>query len=202
MAELTVREMSIRELRSRVEEAEKILRLARQLAQNELRDPESCERAKDRIAALCDDVNALFPGLADEVPQAAAAEVEAAVEEAQEAGAEDEEEEGEQGGEEGDEGEEGEEGEEEEDTEWDVDYEKLRASLSNPELMGRFPDGGAQFRVLAEQLLDAHDRHALYARISDGFAELEAVTREGADQVRQQLAVALTLEELKNKRLD
>ncbi len=191
MAEPTVREMSILELRSRVEEAERILRLARQLAQNELRDPASCERAKDRIAALCADVNALFPGLGD-----VTAETPRAAEEPQrdEAG------EQEQDAEEEEEGEE--EGGEDDEDEWDVDYEKLRASLGNPVLMSQFPDGGAQFKELAEKLLEAHDRHALYARISDGFAELEAVTRQGAEQVRQQLAVALTLEELKNKRLD
>lgn len=180
MSEPTVREMSIPELRSRVVEAERILRLARQLAQSELRDPASCERAKDRIAALCQDVNALFPGLEDVTAGVAQAEGEPPQ----------------------DEPEEGEDEDEDEDDEWDVDYEKLRASLGNPVLMTQFPDGGAQFRELAEKLLDAHDRHALYARISDGFAELEAVTRQGAEQVRQQLAVALTLQELKNKRLD
>jgi hypothetical protein len=199
MAELTVREMSITELRSRVEEAERILRLARQLAQNELRDPASCERAKDRIAALCEDVNALFPGLGDagldavilsEAKDPTPAVGSFGLRPQDDGNVEDELE-----------GEEEQEGEDDEE-EWDVDYEKLRASLGNPVLMGQFPDGGAQFRQLAEKLLEAHDRHALYARISDGFAELEAVTRQGAEQVRQQLAVALTLEELKNKRLD
>jgi hypothetical protein len=181
MAEPTVREMSILELRARVEEAERILRLARQLAQNELRDPASCERAKDRIAALCQDVNALFPGLGD-------AGVDAVIlSEAKDPTAA-------AGSEEG-------QGDADEE-EWDVDYEKLRASLGNPVLMSQFPDGGAQFRELAEKLLEAHDRHALYARISDGFAELEAVTRHGAEQLQHQLAVALTLQELKNKRLD
>ncbi len=177
MAEPTVRELSIPELRSRVEEAERILRLARQLAQNELRDPASCERAKDRIAALCQDVNALFPGLGEVTAEVAQLEVEPPQDEP---------------------------GEGEDEEEWDVDYEneKLRASLANPALMSQFPDGGVQFRELAEKLLEAHDRHALYARISDGFAELEAVTRQGAEQVRQQLAVALTLQELKSKRLD
>jgi hypothetical protein len=198
MAEVTVREMSITELRSRVAEAERILRLARQLAQNELRDPASCERAKDRIAALCQDVNALFPGLGDagldalipsEAKDPTPAVASFGLRPQDDSNGEDELE-----------GEEEQEGEDEE--EWDVDYEKLRASLGNPVLMSQFPDGGAQFRQLAEKLLEAHDRHALYARISDGFAELEAVTRQGAEQVRQQLAVALTLEELKNKRLD
>jgi hypothetical protein len=188
MAEVTTREMSIPELRSRVEEAERILRLARQLAQNELREPASSERAKDRIAALCQDVNALFPGLGDAgldaVIPSEARDLTATV------------------GSFGLRPQNDSEGEDDDEEEWDVDYEKLRASLGNHALMSQFPDGGAQFKELGEKLLEAHDRHALYARISDGFAELEAVTRHGAEQVRQQLAVALTLEELKNKRLD
>jgi hypothetical protein len=199
MIERTVDEMSIEELRSRVEEAERILRVARQLAQDELRDPQSCEHAKNRIASLCDDVNALFPGMIQQGADAA-----------------DVPDEGEDGDEPdeleaGDEGQDGDpdtasesddeaDGDSEED--WDVDYEKLRASLQNPVLMGQFPDGGAQFKQLAEKLLDSHDRHALYCRITEGFQQLEEITRQGADQLRHQLAVALTLEELKTKRLD
>jgi len=199
MIELTVDQMSIEELRSRVEEAERILRVARQLAQDELRDPQSCEHAKNRIASLCNDVNALFPGMI----QPAADVVEAPhdgedVDEPEELQAGDE-------GQDGDadaasESDDEADGDSEED--WDVDYEKLRASLQNPVLMGQFPDGGAQFKVLAEKLLDSHDRHELYCRITDGFQQLEQITRQGADQMRHQLAVALTLEELKTKRLD
>jgi hypothetical protein len=204
MTERTVDQMSIEELRSRVEEAERILRVARQLAQDELRHPESCERAKDRIASLCNDVNALFPGMIKEVPEdAEAPALDDAPErepQALEASERDDDEDDEDGaGEESDDEAEGE-GDSLED--WDVDYDKLRASLQNPALMGQFPDGGAQFKELAEKLLDSHDRHALYCRITEGFQQLEQITREGADQVRHQLAVALTLEELKSKRLD
>jgi hypothetical protein len=197
MHDRTVRDMPIEELRSRVEEAEKILRVARRLAQDDLRKPESSERAKDRIASLCSDVSALFPGLGQ--PGAATAAVEAAVADEVEAADEEEVE-----GEEGDEATGGDEGDEaEEEGEWDVDYEKLRASLCNPELMGRFPEAErAQFAAMAQQLLDAHDRHELYARVSEGFAQLEETTRSGAEQVRRQLELALTLEELRAKKLD
>src|SRR5580693_9342354 len=63
MADRHVREMSIDELRGRVEEAEKLLRVARQLAQDELCDPEHSEHAKNRIASLCSEVSELFPGM-------------------------------------------------------------------------------------------------------------------------------------------
>jgi hypothetical protein len=179
MDDRTVRDMSIEELRSRVEEAEKILRVARQLAQDELRDPESSERAKDRIASLCSDVNALFPGLGE--PAASTPDVTAepaAADDAQDA----------------DEAEDAGEGDaldedESEAGEWDVDYDKLRAALRNPELMGRFPEGQRdEFRAMAEKLLDAHDR--------------EETTRAGAEKVRAQLAFALTLEELRSRKRD
>ena len=194
MHDRTVRNMSLEELRSRVEEAEKILRVARRLAQDELRDPASSERAKHRIASLCNDVSALFPGLGEplaQMPDAAPAGAEAGKDstadlEADEAADDD--------------AEEDEEGEEDE---WDVDYDKLRAALGNPELMGRFPEGErAEFKAMAEQLLEAHDRHLLLARITEGFAQLEETTREGAEKVRRQLEFALTLEELRSKTRD
>ena len=203
MHDRTVRDMSIEELRARVEEAEKILRVARQLAQDELRDPASSERAKDRIASLCSDVNALFPGLGEPrgealapVPDAAEAENE----ETEEAEGQDE---VEPGGEEDaeEEEDEGEEADEDPEQEWDVDYEKLRAALQNPDLMGRFPEGQrAEFRAMAEQLLDAHDRQELFARVTEGFAALEETTRAGAEKVRAQLELVLTLEELRSKK--
>jgi hypothetical protein len=216
MHDRTVRDMSIEELRARVEEAEKILRVARRLAQDELRDPASSERAKDRIASLCSEVNALFPGLGqpriavpDTVPGAAEAEAEAEAEETEEVEAGDESEgEGEAGADEedADEGEDADaDADADEDTddeqEWDVDYDKLRAALQNPDLMGRFPEGQrAEFKAMAEQLLDAHDRQELFARVTEGFAQLEETTRAGAEKVRAQLELVLTLEELRSKK--
>jgi hypothetical protein len=202
MHDRTVRDMSIEELRARVEEAEKILRVARRLAQDELRDPASSERAKDRIASLCSEVNALFPGLGepriavpDTVPGAAQAEAETEETEEVEAGADEED---------ADEGEDAD-ADADEDTddeqEWDVDYDKLRAALQNPDLMGRFPEGQrAEFKAMAEQLLDAHDRQELFARVTEGFAQLEETTRAGAEKVRAQLELVLTLEELRSKK--
>jgi hypothetical protein len=185
--------MSLDELRTRVEEAERILRVACQIASHDLRDPSSAERAKDRIASLCNDVNELLPGLARSA--ASAEEADAMVEEQLRAeqpmettvqGAD--EEEGEDGGEE---------------TEWDVDYDKLRAAIHDVELMSKFPEGERdKFRAMALQLLDAHDRHQLYSRVSDGFQRLEETTRAGAEEARKQLAIALTMESLKKKRLD
>jgi hypothetical protein len=180
MQSRSVREMSIEELRSRVEEAERILRVAHQLARHELRNPLSCERAKDRIASLCDDAHALFPGLGETEPDAALAQT-GTPDSANTPGST---------------------SPADSLDEPDVDYEKLRASLENPALMSQFPDGGAQFRLLAEQLLDSYDRHELYARLTQGFEQLDIITREGADAVRKQLAVALTLEGLRAKTLD
>jgi hypothetical protein len=192
MDDRTVRDMSIEELRACVEEAEKILRVARQLAQDELRDPESSERAKDRIASLCSDVNALFPGLGE--PAAERPDAPETVELEDEDADEDQDEEGDGDGD----------GDGEDDAEaWDVDYEKLRAALGNPELMGRFPEAQrAEFKAMAEQLLDAHDREELFARVTEGFAQLEETTRAGAEKVRAQLAFALTLEELRSRKRD
>jgi len=50
---------------------------------------------------------------------------------------------------------------------------------------------------MAEQLIEAHDRAELYARVTAGFEQLEQTTRDGAEEVRKQLAVALTFEDLK-----
>ncbi len=197
MDDRTVRDMSIEEARARVEEAEKILRVARQLAQDELRDPASSERAKDRITSLCSDVNALFPGLGQppvETPDLAAGDDASESESDAEAEAEAEGQ---------DDGETDETDETDEADEWDVDYEKLRSALSNPELMGRFPEGQrAEFKAMAEKLLDAHDREELFARVTEGFAQLEETTRAGAEKVRSQLAFALTLEELRSRKRD
>jgi hypothetical protein len=184
---LPTHELPLDELRRRVEEAEKLLRVARQLAADELRDPEQSSRAKDRIASLCKEVNALFP------PPAApgtdpelliAAEAEEPDTEEGEADAE-----GLETGAAGD-----------DDGDWDVDYAKLRAAIQNPSLMEQIPEADRpKFKEMAEQLLEAHERQELYARVTAGFEELERTTREGAEEVGRQLAMALTFEELGKK---
>lgn len=192
----TVREMSIDELRGRVEEAEKLLRVARQLAQDELRDPQKSERAKDRIASLCSEVNALFPGLGTEPPPETAEPAAAEADAEDDADDEDDTLEGAADDADGSDGDDA----DEEDEEWTIDYEKLRRAIRDPGLMGRFPEAErAQFRTMAEKLLDAHDRQELYARVSAGFAELEETTRAGAEEAGRQLGFILTLENLRTK---
>lgn len=169
-------DLTLDELRQRVLEAEKLLRVARQLAADELRDPQRSTRAKDRIASLCKEVNALFPPppadpeLAMEATLAAAEEPDTDVDE------------------------------EDDDDGWDVDYAKLRSAIDDPALMEKIPEAErATFRQMAEQLLEAHERQELYARVTAGFEELERTTREGAEEVGRQLAMALTFEELGKK---
>lgn len=156
-------DLTLDELRRRVEEAEKLLRVARQLAADELRDPQQSTRAKDRIASLCKEVNALFPPPPPDPELAEACD-------------------------------------EDDDDGWSVDYAKLRAAVHDPELMGQIPEAArAEFRQMAEQLLEAHERQELYARVTAGFDQLERTTREGAEEVGRQLAMALTFEELGKK---
>jgi hypothetical protein len=171
--------LTLDELRQRVEEAEKLLRVARQLASDELRDPEQSTRAKDRIASLCKEVNALFPPAPELVP----------VPDATLAANDDE-----------PDTEVDEDDDDDDDDDWDVDYVKLRAAIHDPALMGRIPEAERdRFKQMAEQLLEAHERQELYARVTAGFEELERTTRAGAEEVGRQLAVALTFEELGKK---
>src|SRR5580704_17416499 len=58
----------IEDLRRRVREAEALLGVARGLARDELNDPGSCERARDRIVSTLREIDSLFPGLADPPP--------------------------------------------------------------------------------------------------------------------------------------
>ncbi len=169
-------ELTLDELRRRVEEAEKLLRVARQLAADELRDPGQSTRAKDRIASLCKEVNSLFPAPPpDSEPSVEAALDDVAAEPDTDV-------------------------DEDDDGEWEVDCAKLRSAIHNPLLMDHIPEAErAKFKEMAEQLLEAHERQELYARVTAGFEELERTTREGAEEVGRQLAVALTFEELGKK---
>lgn len=163
--------LPLEELRRRVQEAEKLLRVAKQLARDELRDPKSSERAKERIAALCHEVSALFPGVAAPTPGAAENDEDASDPELEDA---------------------------EEPEEYEVDYEKLRSAIENPLLMGGLPESDrAQFKALALQLLDAHDRQELFGRVTAAFQELEQTTRAGEEEVRRLLALTLTFEGLR-----
>ncbi len=53
----------IEDLRQRVREAESLLGVARRLARDELHDPASCERARDRIVSILREIDGLFPNL-------------------------------------------------------------------------------------------------------------------------------------------
>lgn len=181
-------ELSLDELRLRVQEAEKLLRVARQLAADELRDPEQSSRAKDRIASLCQEVNALFPHPTEpaSAPELAAdldagpPEADPELDEPPPDSAPGDDVADEDG--------------------WDVDCAKLRAAIQDSELMEQIPEADrAKFREMAEQLLEAHERQELYARVTAGFEELERTTREGAEEASRQLAMALTFEELGRK---
>jgi hypothetical protein len=197
--------MPLDELRARVVEAEKLLRVARRLAQDELRNPAKSEHAKNRIASLCAEVSSLFPGLGvvdrcnedfdiddeDEDADDAGSEGVELSEDADEVHGDDDV---------ADEDEDDSDAEDEDEDEWTIDYEKLRVAIQDPTLMGHFPEGErAQFKAMAEELLDAHDRQELYARVSAGFAELEETTRAGAEEIGRHLALVLTLEELRAK---
>ena len=176
-------DLTLDELRQRVEEAEKLLRVARQLANDELRDPKQSTRAKDRIASLCKEVNALFPPPPEPLPDLDATLAEEEEEEAP-----------------GEEPDTLVDEDEDDDDGWDVDYVKLRAAIHDPALMEKIPEAERpRFKEVAEQLLEAHERQELYARVTAGFEELERTTRAGAEEVGRQLAVALTFEELGKK---
>jgi hypothetical protein len=187
MDTLTVRTMPLSELRARVEEAEKLLRVAKQLARDELADPEQSTRARDRIGSIVTEVQGMFPGLgepdpADDTagdaawaygePSDDSAEDEAACSETtddEDADAVDD------------------------DEEWELDCDKLRSALANDAIMAQIPESERpRFRAMAERLLEVHERGELYSRILTGFEELAEVTRVGAEAVQRQLAAMLT----------
>ena len=183
-------DLTLDELRERVEEAEKLLRVARQLASDELRDPEHSTRAKNRIASLCKEVNALFPLPPEPLPVLDAT-LDAADEEPDTEVDEDDDAPEQTAANDTD---------EDDDDGWDVDFVKLRAAIHDPALMQKIPEAErGRFKEMAEQLLEAHERQELYARVTAGFEELERTTREGAEEVGRQLAMALTFEALGKK---
>ena len=188
--------MPLRELRARVEEAEKLLRVAKQLARDELSDPAQSTRARDRIGSIVSEVQGMFPGLGEPdepaafglegsgLPNDVGADVGAVADESERERHDEDDEQGEEGEEED---------EEEEEEEWEVDCDKLRAALRDDALMAQIPASERpRFRAMAERLLEVEERGELYARILSGFEELAEVTRAGAEAVQRQLAVMLT----------
>jgi hypothetical protein len=195
--------VSIEDLRRRVREAEGLLGVARGLARDELHDPGSCERARDRIMSILREVDGLLPGLNDPPPSVDPEELvapsmrnrppavappaadEAAPVEGQELDAEDEEEEKE---------------EEEEEVEWELDHRKLATAIESDELMSKIPEVDREwFKRLCLRTIESQERALLCERVRKAFDELAQAMRRGLDEASRQLSVALTLEQLKAK---
>ena len=193
--------LSLDELRRRVREAEALFRVARQHARDAHDDPMQSEHASARIQSICREIEALFPGLHEPAaPDPALAETLAVLKVAgqpdQEAGAEDEGENGEDH--------EGEvtDDEDDEGDEWDIDYAKLASAIENETLMSRFPEPGrSAFKRAAQYLVESHERQELFGRVIEGFGEISELAQQNVEDLRQKLAVAMTLEQLaaKNK---
>jgi len=190
----------IEDLRRRVREAEALLGVARGLARDELNDPGSCERARDRIISILREIDTLFPGLNDPPPaidpreliapsMRDRAEAEGVEEEDEEAEGEDEEDEAE-----------GEEAEAAEEVEWELDHKKLAAAIENEQLMSKIPEVDREwFKGMAKRTIEAQERVELCERVRLAFDELSAAMRAGLDETSRQLSVALTFEQLKAK---
>ncbi len=164
--------MPLGELRARVDEAEKLLHVAKQLARDELSDPAQSTRARDRIGSIVTEVQRMFPGLGEPEEAAACGLQELPADEA---------------------GDEDDEDDEDDEEECEVDCDKLRAALDDEGLIAQIPESERpRFRAMAERLLEVHERGELYARILSGFEELAEVTRIGAEAVQRQLAAMLT----------
>lgn len=184
----TVQTMALDELQRRVDEAERLLRTARQLAEHDLADPQQCERAGRRISSLIAEAQGLFPGFGgqddEETDEAAASELdepENEVEDEDDGSGEAEE-------------------DPEDDEEWDVDVDKLAAAIQNETLMAQIPEAHrSEFKAMAERVIDAYRRQALYERVAAAFEELDETTRHGAEHARQLLATMLTWQELAAK---
>jgi len=202
--------VSIEDLRRRVREAESLLGVARGLARDELHNPESCERARDRIVSILREIDGLFPGLNDPPPSLDPKDLIAPsmrdrppAEPAEAASAEDEDEEDEEQEEPetlGAEDEAEEEEEEEEEEEWELDHKKLAAAIENEQLMSKIPEVDREwFKVMALRSIEAQERVELCERVRKAFDELSTAMREGLDETSRQLSVALTFEQLKAK---
>jgi hypothetical protein len=214
--------LPIDELRRRVREAESLLRVAKSHAREGHDNAEAAEYASRRITSLLGEVDGLFPGLhepqrPDPNIERLVAELAVAAEAAglgnEEAVAEDErEDEDEEGEGEGetteaaadesdeDDDEDGDD-EDDDDEEWDVDYAKLAGAIENEQLMSAMPEPArSAFRTIARHLIEANERQQLMQRIADGIGELSALAEKNADEARRKAALALTFEELANRR--
>jgi hypothetical protein len=201
--------LTLEQLRENVREAEALLRVARQHARDAHDDPEKSEHASARIQSICREVEALFPGLHEPArPDPALEETIAALrvetqalpgattdkEQEEDPDADDVADGEEADGEEAD-------GEEDEEQEWDVDYAKLAAAIENETLMSAFPEPGrSAFKRAAQYLVESHERQELFGRVIAGFEAVSVLAQQNVEDMGRKLALALTLEELANKR--
>jgi hypothetical protein len=201
--------LTLEQLRENVREAEALLRVARQHARDTRDDPEKSEHASARIQSICREVEALFPGLHEPArPDPALEETIAALrvetqalprastdeEQEEDADADDVADGEEADGEEAD-------GEEDEEQEWDIDYAKLAAAIENETLMSAFPEPGrSAFKRAAQYLVESHERQELFGRVIAGFEAVSVLAQQNVEDMGRKLALALTLEELANKR--
>jgi hypothetical protein len=214
--------LTLAELRARVKEADALLRVARQHARDAHDDPEKAAHASARIQSICQEVDALFPGLnAPPAPDpemegalaalraATPAPADAAGEEDDVAGEEDEEggeaddEEGEADDEEGEADDEEGEAEEADPDDWGIDYVKLASAIENEALMAQLPEPGrSAFKRAALYLVEAHERHELFGVVIAGFEGLSELASKNVEDMRGKLAMALTLDNLAQRRRD
>jgi len=192
--------LTLQELREHVREAEALLRVARQHARDAHDDPEKAAHASARIQSICREVEALFPGLHEPArPDPGLEETIAALRvetQALQGAATVEEEE-----EEKEEEEVGEEEGEEEEEEWDIDYAKLAAAIENETLMSAFAEPGrSAFKRAAQYLVESHERQVLFGRVIAGFEGVAELAQKNVEETGRKLAMALTLEDLANKR--
>jgi hypothetical protein len=183
----------IDDLRRRVREAEALLGVARGLARDDLHNPGTCERARDRIMSILREIDSLFPGLNDPPPSIDPNELVAPSQRNQVAAkasleavhAQDEE---------------VEEEEVEEEQEWELDHKKLAAAIENIELMAKIPEVDREwFKRMARRSIEAQERVELCDRVRRAFDDLAQAMRQGLDETSRQLSVALTFEQLKSK---
>jgi hypothetical protein len=199
MSDTPTSPVPLEDLRRRVREAESLIGVARGLARDELKDPERCEHARDRILSILKEIDALVPGLRDpilpvdpleRVAPSMRGQVEAEPAEPSEAEID----------------------EDDEPThfddrpvgeliaEWGFDLTKLAAAIENEAFMSMIPEVDREwFKTTARRSIEAKERIDLCDRVRRGFDDLAQTMRQGLSETSRQLCVALTFEQLKAK---
>lgn len=204
------------DLRERVREAESLLRIARQHARDAKEDATRTEYTSRRIAAVLQEVDALFPGLGEPQPEdpnvaRMMAQLLASADTAVET---DDDDDGESAaaaaaneqdvacGSARDDGDEVDlDADPDPDPEeWEIDYAQLGRAIENEALMAKLGEPEREaFKGLAQHLIETNERAALLERVSVAIGSVSKMTEAHADELRRQVALALTFEELANK---